>query len=108
MRDTDMVARVGGEEFALLLPETGAASAFSAAERVRAAVEDRPFDVAGTVTISAGVCSLADAGDAESMLRLADRALYRAKKDGRNMTFRHAAASQLGRLPRRAALRAIA
>ena len=91
MRDTDMVARVGGEEFTLLLPETGSADALAVAERARLSVENEPYDHAGTVTISAGVCSLADAGDAESMLRLADAALYRAKNEGRNITFRHAA-----------------
>jgi diguanylate cyclase (GGDEF)-like protein len=104
MRDTDMVARVGGEEFTLLLPETGAADAFWVAERARRSVADEPYDLAGTVTISAGVCSLADAGDAESMLRLADAALYRAKHTGRNTTFRHMAEERPGTLPAVAAL----
>ncbi len=89
MRETDMVARVGGEEFALLLPESSAANAFAVAERVRLAIVERPFALAGRVTMSAGVCSLSEGADAETMLRLADRALYRAKHDGRNMTVRH-------------------
>jgi diguanylate cyclase (GGDEF)-like protein len=108
MRETDMVARVGGEEFALLLPETGAADAFAVAERARRAVDHRPYEVAGHLAISAGVCSLADAGDAEAMLRLADRALYLAKNHGRNMTFRHAGESEPGGLPSRALLQSIA
>lgn len=89
LRDSDLIARVGGEEFAWLQPETDAISAFSVAERARLAVEREPFDVAGTVTVSAGVCSLEAGGDAEGLLRLADVALYRAKSSGRNATSRY-------------------
>ena len=99
MRNTDMVARVGGEEFTLLLPETSAASAFAVAERARHAVGRRPFDIVGKVTVSAGVSSLSDGGDAESMLRLADAALYRAKHAGRDTTLRHKADGKPGGRP---------
>jgi diguanylate cyclase (GGDEF)-like protein/PAS domain S-box-containing protein len=94
-RDTDTVARVGGEEFAWLLPETDAPSALAVAERARLAIDSDPFDVVGTVTISAGVCSLQEAGDAESLLRLADIALYRAKDSGRNATCRYTSGAAL-------------
>jgi diguanylate cyclase (GGDEF)-like protein/PAS domain S-box-containing protein len=89
-RDTDMVARVGGEEFAWLLPETASASALPVAERACRAIASEPFDLAGKVTISAGVCSLEQGGDAEGLLRLADIALYQAKDNGRNAALLYA------------------
>jgi diguanylate cyclase (GGDEF)-like protein/PAS domain S-box-containing protein len=89
LRTGDLVARIGGEEFAWLLPETDAASARSVADRAREAIEDEPFELAGTVTISAGVCSLRESGDAESLLKFADIALYGAKEAGRNTTVRY-------------------
>lgn len=67
-----MISRVGGEEFALLLPETAAAGALTMATRMREAVEQTPFDVVGTVTVSVGLCSLAESGDADSLIALAD------------------------------------
>jgi diguanylate cyclase (GGDEF)-like protein/PAS domain S-box-containing protein len=91
LRTGDLVARVGGEEFAWLLPETDAASALMVAERAREAIEDEPFELAGTVTISAGVSSLRESGDAESLLKFADIALYGAKEAGRNTTVRYTA-----------------
>jgi diguanylate cyclase (GGDEF)-like protein/PAS domain S-box-containing protein len=87
VRDSDLVARVGGEEFALLLPETDAAGALALAERIRAAVEQGPFDVVGKVTVSVGVCSLEESGSADSLVLLADTALYWAKNSGRNTSF---------------------
>ena len=83
-RAGEVVARVGGEEFAWILPETDMAGAHRAAERARRAIEQLPVDPVGTVTISAGVCDLAHAGDAEELFRLADGALYWAKQRGRN------------------------
>jgi diguanylate cyclase (GGDEF)-like protein/PAS domain S-box-containing protein len=100
LRTSDLIARVGGEEFAWLLPETDAASALSVAERACEAIEGEPFDLAGTVTISAGVCSLKESGDAESLLRFADIALYGAKESGRNATVRYTVgAASAGRRP---------
>jgi diguanylate cyclase (GGDEF)-like protein/PAS domain S-box-containing protein len=88
VRDSDLVARVGGEEFALLLPETDAAGALATAERVREAVEQGPFAIVGRVTVSVGVCSLEESGgSADSLVLLADTALYWAKNSGRNVTF---------------------
>ncbi len=89
-RAGDLAARYGGEEFLLILPDTDALAARGVAEAVRRAVEamDLPHKVAasGRVTVSIGVAALTGAcyPDAESLLRAADEALYRAKNDGRN------------------------
>ena len=86
-RDGELVARIGGEEFAWLMPETDQRGAYIAAERVRSAIETMTFEDGGQVTVSAGVCSTENAPDADSLVRDADRALYWAKDSGRNMTF---------------------
>jgi diguanylate cyclase (GGDEF)-like protein len=89
MREVDVVARYGGEEFVLLLPETGGPQGVMAAERLRLAVGGRMFQVEGrtiAATISAGV-SYYPAPNLETrddLLRAADRALYRAKRAGRD------------------------
>ncbi|MGA2009261.1 MAG: PAS domain S-box protein [Solirubrobacteraceae bacterium] len=92
-RDGEILARVGGEEFAWILPETDGDGAQLAAERVRRAIADLPFPGIGRVTTSAGVCALDDAGDARELFRNADLALYWAKSNGRNATFRFSAAA---------------
>jgi|GEM_PF-831679 len=89
-RGGETLARVGGEEFAWILPESDGMGAYTAAERARRAIEAEPFDVAGRLTVSAGVCDLADASGAGELFRLADVALYWAKAQGRNITFRYA------------------
>lgn len=88
-RQSDLPARFGGEEFAIILPQTGGAMATLVAERVRAAVEEENFleDEAPTkLTVSAGVATYPAPGIArvEDLLRAADRALYRAKGQGKN------------------------
>jgi diguanylate cyclase (GGDEF)-like protein len=86
-RSIDLTARIGGEEFVALLPETDSATAHRFAERVRTAfIHTNEPGVPG-VTVSAGVASAAapDA-DLELLLREADRALYVAKRSGRNQT----------------------
>jgi diguanylate cyclase (GGDEF)-like protein len=91
-RQGETEARVGGEEFALLLPESDAAAGRDAAERVRnaiAAAETRLREgPAIRITASAGVASTAEMPDATSteLYRAADRALYAAKAAGRNRT----------------------
>lgn len=93
-RAQDTVARVGGEEFAWVLPETDGAGALQAAERAREAIGGAPFPVAGPLTVSAGLCELEAAGPAAAapdLFRLADVALYRAKQAGRNRCERHLA-----------------
>jgi diguanylate cyclase (GGDEF)-like protein len=88
-REGELVARIGGEEFAWLMPETGHQGAYEAADRVRSAMERGPFEDVGIVTLSAGVCSSENAHDADTLFRDADRALYWAKDRGRNTTVLH-------------------
>ncbi|MGQ3054148.1 MAG: sensor domain-containing diguanylate cyclase [Roseateles sp.] len=86
VRITDVVARFGGEEFAVLLPElAGPLEAVMAAEKIRAAVEAATFPAVGKLTVSIGV-SLASLEDAEPapLIARADAALYEAKRGGRN------------------------
>ncbi len=86
-RTGELVARIGGEEFAWLMPETTQDGAYLAAERARHAIAAAPFEVAGTLTVSAGVCSNQHADTAHELLNAADQALYSAKHNGRNVTF---------------------
>ena len=88
-RGSDVVARVGGEEFAWMLPETSGKSAMIAAERARALIADTPFLGIGRVTTSIGICSLEDASDAQELYHHADLALYWAKAAGRNTVVRY-------------------
>jgi diguanylate cyclase (GGDEF)-like protein len=87
-RTTDMVARLGGEEIALLLRETDLASATELAERLRALVADRPVvhdEHRIPITASFGVTVISPHDEGiDSALRRADRALYAAKRAGRN------------------------
>ena len=80
----DLVARLGGEEFAWLMTDTDARGAFAAIERARLAVADVPFPAVGDVTVSAGVADLGGGPSRDALYRNADAALYRAKSDGRN------------------------
>ncbi len=86
----ETVARIGGEEFSWILPNTDGLNAWRAAERARRAIAGTPFDGGvGTVTASAGVADLSQAEDTEDLLRLSDGALYWAKATGRNLTLRY-------------------
>lgn len=87
LREGDAFARLGGEEFALLLPETGPEEADAAAERFREMIEGLAFpQIPGLrATASFGVAALEpDIAEPEAWLATADRALYRAKEAGRN------------------------
>ncbi len=80
--ERELLARFGGEEFALLLPETSQQDALMRAETIRAAIQDRVREI----TISVGVAGFVPSAGVESidLLRRADAALYRAKAAGRN------------------------
>ena len=84
-RQTDFVARFGGEEFLVILPNTDAAGALEGAEKIRQAVDARTFPVVGQVTLSIGIgAALAADSNEDEAVRRADQALYRAKHAGRN------------------------
>jgi diguanylate cyclase (GGDEF)-like protein/PAS domain S-box-containing protein len=86
VRGGELMARIGGEEFAWLMPEATPEGACAAAERVRATIQNTPFDAAGTLTVSIGVCSNEHAQTADELVGRADEALYWSKAGGRNMT----------------------
>jgi diguanylate cyclase (GGDEF)-like protein len=84
-RDNDTAARLGGEEFALLLANADAARAAAAAERLRRDVCAHALENIGTITISLGVASCpAHAGSERELYATCDALLYRAKREGRN------------------------
>lgn len=86
-RDNDTSARLGGEEFALLLAGTDDAKAYAAAERLRHVVSATPVEGVGTITISLGVAACpAHATHERTLYTATDAALYRAKEEGRNRT----------------------
>jgi diguanylate cyclase (GGDEF)-like protein len=83
-RDTDMVARWGGEEFVILLRDCALHEGFRIAENIRATIADTPFIDAGVVTVSIGVAEATGHDDLTSWVARADEALYAAKRSGRN------------------------
>ena len=84
-RSGELIARVGGEEFAMLLPDADVDEALRAAERIRRAIAATDFPAVGRMTCPAGVCDMAHAEDAGTLYRLADGALYWAKHRGRDL-----------------------
>ncbi len=90
-RSVDTVARYGGDEFVIAVPETGEAGAIAFAERLRDKIESHPFDIGKPeplhLTVSIGVAGFPEpkVESAEDLLECADRALYRAKAGGRNL-----------------------
>lgn len=88
-RVEDEAARIGGEEFAIVFPETGPLDARAICERLRQAVADIAFRFNGStrsVTVSIGIAALHQGDTPKSLLRRADQALYQAKDSGRNQT----------------------
>lgn len=96
MRASDCICRYGGDEFVIILPETSIHSAERKAEKLRATIEACQFTQVGAgegadpirLTISAGVASAAEGLNADQILQVADSALYRAKRSGKNCVFR--------------------
>jgi diguanylate cyclase (GGDEF)-like protein len=88
IRGADVAARYGGEEFVAYLPETDGAGAVQVAERIRMSVETTEFaldDQTARTAISVGIALFpAHGNDLKSLVSRADRALYRAKEEGRN------------------------
>jgi diguanylate cyclase (GGDEF)-like protein len=87
-RKGDCCARYGGEEFVIVLPNTAIADALDTAEHIRARVAAKKFN-GRKITLSIGVAAFPeDADDAESIIAVADEALYQAKREGRDRTVR--------------------
>ncbi|MEW6445018.1 MAG: diguanylate cyclase [Pseudomonadota bacterium] len=87
LRQMDIAGRIGGEEFAALLPDTALDEGAEIAERLRVSLEGRCFEVSGVrlrITISVGCVALDGETLIDEVLASADRALYRAKEEGRN------------------------
>lgn len=98
LRGIDLVARLGGEEFLVALPESGSPEVEAAAERLRRAIEFKSFDIGGGqsihITVSVGVAFGAPTdGNAEKLIQQADKALYASKSSGRNRVSYFAAAA---------------
>jgi len=90
VRNIDLVCRLGGEEFVVVMPDTDAPVAALVGERIRQRIASQPFPIEGgeqsiSVTVSIGLAKRMGGGDTpEGLLRRADEALYRAKREGRN------------------------
>ncbi len=84
VRVTDTVGRWGGEEFLVILPDTGLENAVQVAEKQREVIDAQEFPTVGHTTVSFGVAELRPDETIKDLIARADEALYRAKKNGRN------------------------
>lgn len=87
LRESDLIGRIGGEEFAVLLPNTNLEGGRALAQRIIESVRTKPVDVAGksiTYTVSVGAGCLSSETSFSALLGVADTALYRAKNSGRD------------------------
>jgi diguanylate cyclase (GGDEF)-like protein len=87
VRSADIACRVGGDEFAVILPESASADADQLYHRLRGAVSSRPVGQAGRLFLSAGIAELLPDDDPTSFFERADEALYRAKELGKGQAF---------------------
>lgn len=83
-RNADVLARIGGEEFIILLPDTKLSNASLLAERIRRNIEEYPFEEIGKLTVSFGATEFTPSDNSDSILRRVDSALYLAKENGKN------------------------
>lgn len=83
IRATEFLARFGGDEFMLLLPETPLDGALRTAERLRASLASQPFGAVGSIACSFGVCEYVPGAAVDDLIRCVDQALYAAKAAGR-------------------------
>jgi diguanylate cyclase (GGDEF)-like protein len=83
VRSADVACRIGGDEFAVIMPESSVLVAQQLSERLQATVAARPIIQAGRLDVSAGVAELRQSDDAASLFERADEALYRAKESGK-------------------------
>ena len=94
LREGDVFGRIGGEEFAALLPATDELTAWAVAERLRKVIEQTPLEHHGDripITVSIGLMSGTLTGDnIETLIQCADKVMYRAKNTGRNRSLAHA------------------
>lgn len=113
LRHSDVPARFGGEEFALLLPDTGPLQALEIAERIRRTVAERGFEVETSsepiqATVSMGIASYPkDGSDPNELIHQADLAVYRAKLQGRNRALPASSEPELLAVDRKARLAAV-
>ena len=94
LRLTDLSARYGGEEFVIILPSTDLELAANVAERIRSSVESSPFNIPSepkqiNCTVSIGVSCLNTGDDLDALVARADKALYKSKESGRNLSLIH-------------------
>ena len=105
VRSVDLVGRLGGEEFVVVMPETSLAGAAAVAERLRGAVADEPFVLQENserlpVTVSIGIAVTGEEKEGmDALLKRADDALYAAKNAGRNRVFAFTGREELAPLP---------
>ncbi len=102
VRSADIACRVGGDEFAVILPESAATDADQLYKRLQAAVSSRPIGQAGRLKLSAGIAELKAEDDGVSFFQRADEALYRAKDAGKGTAVASGEAEPRAEWPRSA------
>jgi len=90
VRSCDIVGRWGGDEFVVLCPETNRDGTYFLAEKIRKRIEGNKFGIVGYKTVSVGVAEYEADGDIDGTMTKADRALYSAKREGKNRVVRAA------------------